>query len=138
MGAQFSIEMLAQKARALKRSAVSLLSFGCPENVIPRRAAEVSASLVVLPLNGSAGDRLQKRLARRLRGKCNCPVLAVPRDVLLNSGTSSFSIHGLVSLVRQVCEGELQSMRGLVRASDKVRSQAPMMTAPKSAYFLRG
>ena len=138
MGAQFSLEMLAQRARALKRSAVSLLSFGCPENVIPRRAAEVSASLVVLPLNGSAGDRLQKRLARRLRGKCNCPVLAVPRDVLLNSGTSSFSIHGLVSLVRQVCEGELQSMRGLVRASDKVRSQAPMMTAPKSAYFLRG
>jgi nucleotide-binding universal stress UspA family protein len=78
MGAQFSIEMLAKRARALRRSAVSLLSFGPPESVIPRRASEVNASLVVLPLNGSAADHPQKRLARRLRGKCNCPVLAVP------------------------------------------------------------
>jgi hypothetical protein len=31
MGAQFSLEMLAHRVRALKRSAVSLLSFGCPE-----------------------------------------------------------------------------------------------------------
>jgi hypothetical protein len=82
MGAQFSLEMLAQGARALKRNAVSLLSFGRPENVIPRRAAEVSASLVVLPLNGSAGDHLQKRLVRQLRAKCNCPVLAVLRETL--------------------------------------------------------
>lgn len=137
MGAQFSLEMLTQRARALKKSAVSHLSFGCPENVIPRRAAEVNASLVVLPLNGSAADRLQKRLVRRLRGKCDCPVLAVPRDLFLDGDANSFSIHGLRSLVRQVCEGDRQSMRGLMRASDKVRSQAPLMIMPKSAYFLR-
>ena len=101
MGAQFSLEMLAQRARALKRSAVSLLSFGCPENVIPRRAAEVNASLVVLPLNGSAADRLQKRLVRRLRGKCDCPVLAVPRDALLdnhNQVSSSLSNREAISV----------------------------------------
>ncbi len=99
MGAQYSFEMFAQRASALKRSATSLLSFGHPENEIPRRAAEVNASLVVLPLNGSADDRLQKSLVRRLRRKCDCPVLAVPRDVLVDSGSSSFSIHGLLSLV---------------------------------------
>src|ERR1017187_9331155 len=89
MGAQFSLEMLAQRARALKRSAVSLLSFGCPENVIPRRAAEVNASLVVLPLNGSAGDRPQKKLVKRLREKCDCPVLAVPLDLFLDGEAHS-------------------------------------------------
>lgn len=136
MGAQFGLEMLAQRARALKRSAVSLLSFGCPENVIPKRAAEVNASLVVLPLNGSAADRLQKRLVRRLRGKCDCPVLAVPRDVLLDGGASSFSINGLLSLVRQACEGDRQSMRGLMRATDGMGSSAPLMITPKPASFV--
>lgn len=137
MGAQYSLEMLAQKARALKRSAVSLLSFGSPENVIPKRAAEVNASLVVLPLNGSAADRLQRRLARRLRSRCSCPVLAIPRDVLADSGVSSFSIHGLLSMARQICKGDRQSMRGLVRASDRGRSKESVMMAPRSAYFLR-
>ena len=137
MGAQFSLEMLAQRARALKRSAGSLLSFGCPENVIPRRAAEVSASLVVLPLNGSAADRLEKRLVRRLRGKCDCPVLAVPSDLFLDGDARSFSIHSLLSLVRRVCEADQRSMRGLGRASDRIRQQAPLMMMTKSAYFLR-
>ena len=125
MGDQYSLEMLAQSVRTLKRSAVSLLTFGCPENVIPRRAAEVNASLVILPLNGSAGDRVQKRLVRRLREKCQCPVLAVPRDLFLDRDANSHSIRALLSLVRQVCEGDRQSMRGLVQASAKARSQAP-------------
>ncbi len=137
MGAQFSLEMLAQRARALKRSAVSLLSFGCPENVIPRRAAEVNASLVVLPLNGSAGDRPQKKLVKRLREKCNCPVLAVPLDFFLGGEAHSLSTQSLLTLVRRVCEGDRQSGTGLVRTSDKVRPQAPFMTATKSAYFLK-
>jgi nucleotide-binding universal stress UspA family protein len=137
MEAQFSLDMLAQRARALKRSAVSLLSFGRPENVIPRRAAEVNASVVVLPLNGSAADRLQKKLVRRLRGKCDCPVLAVPRDIFLEADANSPSIRGLLSLVRQVCDGDQQSMRALVRALERLRSQAPLMIMPKSAYFLR-
>jgi nucleotide-binding universal stress UspA family protein len=134
---QFSLDMLAQRARALKRSAVSLLSFGRPENVIPRRAAEVNASVVVLPLNGSAADRLQKKLVRRLRGKCECPVLAVPRDIFLDADANSHSIRRLFSLVQQVCQGDRRSMRTLERASDKIQSQAPLMIMPKSAYFLR-
>jgi nucleotide-binding universal stress UspA family protein len=137
MDAQFSLDMLAQRARALRRSAVSLLSFGRPENVIPRRAAEVNASVVVLPLNGTAADRVQKKLVRRLRGKCDCPVLAVPRDIFLDVDAHSLSIRGLLSLVRQVCEGDRQSMRTLERVSDKLRSRAPLMIMPKSAYFLR-
>ena len=137
MVAQFSLDMLAQRARALKRNAVSLLSFGRPENVIPRRAAEVNASVVVLPLNGSAADRLQKRLVRRLRGKCDCPVLAVPRDIFRDADASSLSFRRLLSLVQQVCQGDRRSMRALERASDKFRSQAPIMVMPKSAYFLR-
>jgi nucleotide-binding universal stress UspA family protein len=136
MGAQFSLEMLAQRARALQRSAVSFLSFGCPENAIPRRAAEVNASLVVLKLNGSAADRLQKRLARRLRAKYNCPVLAVPRHIFLDGDADSFSIHGLLSPVRQVCEGDRQSMRGLARSSNTGRGKALPVMMPKSAYFL--
>ena len=137
MGAQFSIEMLAQRARALKRSAVSLLSFGNPENVIPRRAAEVNASLVVLPLDGSATDRLQKSLVRRLRGKCDCPVLAVPSNLFLDGNVRSFSIPDLLLLVRQVCKEDRPSMRGLVRDSERVRSPAPLMIMPKSAYSVR-
>jgi hypothetical protein len=97
----------------------------------------VNTSLVVLPLNGSASDRLQKRLAKRLRSKCYCPVLAVPRDVLVESNASSFSIHGLLSLLRQVCEGDRQAMKGLVRVSNRGRSQAPIVMVPKSAFFLR-
>jgi hypothetical protein len=137
MEAQFSLDMLAQRARALKRSGVSLLSFGRPENAIPRRTAEVNASVVVLPLNGSAADRLQKKLVRRLKGKCDCPVLAVPRDIFLEADANSPSIRGLLSLVRQVCDGDQQSMRALVRALERLRSQAPLMIMPKSAYFLR-
>lgn len=136
MGAHFSLEMLAQRARALKRSAVSLLSFGSPERVIPRRAAEVNASMVVLPLNGSAADRLQKRLASRLRGKCNCPVLAVPREVLLDTGANSFSIHGLLSQVRQACEGDRQWMRKPAQATNGMGPRAPLMITPRPASFV--
>ena len=52
MGSQYSLEMLADRVRAMKRSAVSLLSFGSPECVIPRRAAEVNATVIVISLNG--------------------------------------------------------------------------------------
>src|ERR1035438_1647480 len=137
MGAQYSLEILAQNARALKRGAVSLLSIRYLENVIPMRAEEVNASLVILPLNGSASDRVQKRLVRRLRGRCDCPVLAVPRDLFLDRDANSRSIRALLSLVRQVCDGDRQSRRGLVQASAKARSQAPLMIMPKSALFLR-
>ena len=136
MGSQYSLEMLTQNAKRPKRCAVSLLSFGCPEKVIPRRAEEVNASLVILPLNGSASDRVQKSLVRRLRGKCDCPVLAVPRDLFRDRDANSRSIRALLARARRVCEGDRQSMRGLVRASAKAQSQAPLVLIPASAHFL--
>jgi hypothetical protein len=143
MGTQFGLDELAQRARTLKRSAVSLLSFGCPEVVIAKRAAEVNASLVVLPLIDSPGspdspaDQLQKKLARRLRGKCDCPVLAVSRDLFKEANVPILSIRGLLSFIREACDGERQSMRSLARTSNQVRPQAPLLIMPKSAYFLR-
>jgi nucleotide-binding universal stress UspA family protein len=137
MGSQYSLEMLAQSARALKRSTVSLLSFGCPESVIPRRAAEVNASLVVLPLDGSAADRLQKRLVRRLRAKCDCPVLALPSNLFIADEARSFSVRSLLSLVRQVCEGDLQWVGELMRSSKGVQSRPPLTILPKTEYILR-
>ena len=135
MGAQFSLEMLAKRARALKKSTVSLLSFGSPEKEIPRRAAEVNASLVVFPLNGATTDRLQKKLVRRLRGKCDCPVLAVPSNIFLDGDADSASILGLLSLVQQVWEESGEPLRGLLQASSMTQSKAPLEFTPKSARF---
>lgn len=137
MGAQYSLETLAQRARALKTSAVSLLSFGRPEIEIPRRAAEVNASLVVLPLNGSAADHLQKKLVRRLTGKCNCPVLAVPCDLFLVGNANTSLIRSLLSLFRQDGEEDRQSIKNLAPASVERRSQAPLPIMPKPAHFLK-
>ena len=136
MGAQFNLEMHAHRAKALKRSAMSLLSFGSPENEIPRRAAEVNASLVVLPLNGPVADRPHDRLVHQIRRKCACPVLALPSDLLLDDHANSNSISRLLSLIRQAWEGDRRSMRGL-RAFVKSRSQVPHPIMTKSEHVLR-
>ncbi len=127
MGNQFSLEMLAQRANAIKRSVASLLSFGRPEDVISRRAAEVDATLVVLPLNGSASDRLQERLVRRLRRRCGCPVLALPRDLCRDVDPGSFTIRGLLSVAQQAWEGGGQPMRGPMRVSHRAQSKTPLI-----------
>jgi hypothetical protein len=137
MGSQFSLEMLADRMRALKRSAVSLLSFGSPEYVIPRRAAEVNATVVVIPLNGSATDRLQKRLIKRLRGKCDCPVLAISPMARKGMSTTSFSLDGLFSSIRKVCGVKVQSMGERTRSGDQQGLRGSLAMMPKSVCSLR-
>lgn len=134
MGTQFSLEMLTQRARTLTKCAVGLLSFGCPESVIPKKAAEVNASLVVLPLIGTESDSLQKRLIRRLSGKCSCPVLGVRRDLFLDSDADSISIRRLLSLAYG---GDRASIGRLARASHKVRSQRSLLIIQEPAYSLK-
>ena len=136
MGAQFNLEMHAQRARALKRSAMSLLSFGSPETEIPRRAAEVNASFVVLPLNLVAAYPFQKRLVEQLRTKCDCPVLALPADLFVDAHAESLTISRLPSMIRRVREADRRSTRGL-RALVKSRSQVPAPIITNPAHLLR-
>jgi nucleotide-binding universal stress UspA family protein len=75
MGVQYSLETLARSLKALKRNAHALLLFGHPEAVISRRAADIKATVIAFPLDGSARDRSKKNLARRLIQRCACPVL---------------------------------------------------------------
>jgi nucleotide-binding universal stress UspA family protein len=75
MGAQFSLETLARSLKALKRNAHALLLFGRPEDVISKRAADIKATVIAFPLDGSTRDRSKKTLAHRLIQKCACPVL---------------------------------------------------------------
>jgi nucleotide-binding universal stress UspA family protein len=75
MGIQYSLESLASNLRALKRHTRAHLLFGYPGNVIPKRADETRAILIALALDGSANDRIKRKLAQELAGKCACPVL---------------------------------------------------------------
>lgn len=92
MGAQYSLEALARGLKALKRNAHALLLFGRPEEVISKRAADIKASVIALPLDGSARDRNKKNLARQLTQKCTCPVLTLslfsekPKRTVLRPG----------------------------------------------------
>jgi nucleotide-binding universal stress UspA family protein len=81
MGIQYKLEALARNLRSLSRSAQAILLFGKPEHVLRERAEEIKAILIAIALNGSATDRVQKRLAGYLARKCHCPVLTVPPDI---------------------------------------------------------
>jgi nucleotide-binding universal stress UspA family protein len=131
MGVQVGLEILAQRARSLTRSTVSLLSFGRLEDVIPKRAAKVDASLIVLSLRGSGADRPQKRLVGRLRAECRCPVLAVPHNIFLGGHENSTSIHELLLLAGQICKWDGQSRLGPVLVPNKARSQRPLFGGAK-------
>ena len=78
MGIQYRLETLAQRLRRLKRRAEATLLFGIPERVIPKRAAEIGASLVLIGLNAAKTDRARKKLMKRLVQECECPVLVLP------------------------------------------------------------
>jgi nucleotide-binding universal stress UspA family protein len=88
MGAQYSLETLARSLKALKKNAHALLLFGQPETVISKRAADIGATVIAFPLDGSARDRSKKNLAQRLIQKCACPVLTFS----LFSGTATSSV----------------------------------------------
>lgn len=75
MGTQYSLEMLARTLKAVKKNTHALLLFGSPEEVISKRAADIKATLVAFPLDGSEKDRRKENLAHRLIEKCECPVV---------------------------------------------------------------
>ncbi len=81
MGIQYKLDAMARNLRSLSRSAQAILLFGKPEHVLRERAEDVNAILIVVALNGSPTDRVQKRLAEYLARECDCPVLTVPPDV---------------------------------------------------------
>ena len=81
MGIQYRLEALARNLRNLNRSAQAILLFGKPGHVLRERAEELKATLIAIALNGSATDRVQKRLAEDLASKCDCPVLSLPPDI---------------------------------------------------------
>ncbi len=81
MGIQYRLEALARGLQSLNRSAQAILLFGKPELVLAERAVDIKATLIAIALNGSATDRVQKRLAGALSLKCDCPVLTIPPDV---------------------------------------------------------
>jgi nucleotide-binding universal stress UspA family protein len=79
-GIQYRLEALARGLRSLNRSAQAILLFGKPEQVLRERAEAIKATLIAIALNGSATDRVQKRLAEDLSRTCNCPVLTLAPD----------------------------------------------------------
>jgi nucleotide-binding universal stress UspA family protein len=91
MGIQHRLEALARSLRDLNRSAQAILLFGKPGQVLRERAEELKATLIAIALNGSATDRVQKRLAEDLARKCDCPVLTLPPDIRVG-GPQSLSI----------------------------------------------
>jgi nucleotide-binding universal stress UspA family protein len=83
MDIQYRLEALARSLRNLNTSARAILLFGKPEHVLRERAEDVKATLIAIALNGSATDRVQKRLAEDLSRNCDCPVLTLPPDIRL-------------------------------------------------------
>jgi nucleotide-binding universal stress UspA family protein len=81
MGIQYRLEALARSLRHLNRSARAVLLFGKPAHVLRERAEDLKAALIAIALNGSATDRVQKRLAADLSRNCDCPVLTLPPDI---------------------------------------------------------
>jgi hypothetical protein len=121
----------------MKRSAVSLLSFGNPECVIPRRAADVHATVIVIPLNGSATDWSRERLVKRLKSKCDCPVLAISTVVREGENATAFSVEKLFASIRKIFEGERLPSRERIRSAEHMELHGSFTMAPKSAYSLR-
>jgi nucleotide-binding universal stress UspA family protein len=91
MGIQYRLEALARSLRNLNRSAQAVLLFGKPLHVLRERAEDVKATLIAIALNGSATDRVQKRLAKDLVRRCDCPVLTLPPDIRVG-GPQSLSV----------------------------------------------
>src|ERR1700684_2976644 len=70
MGIQYKLEALARNLRTLSRSARAILLFGKPEHVLRERAQDIKAILIAIALNGSATDRVQKRMGGYLDPEC--------------------------------------------------------------------
>ena len=115
MGIQYNLESLANNLRVLKRHARAHLLFGCPGNLIPKRAAETKAILIALPLDGSANDRIKKKLAQELAGKCGCPVVTLS-PFCAKAGRYKVRIkeafHQALGVSLTLATGELANLEG--------------------------
>jgi nucleotide-binding universal stress UspA family protein len=100
MGIQHRLEALARSLRNLNQSARAILLFGKPEHVLRKRAEDLKATLIAIALNGSATDRIQKRLADDLSRNCDCPVLTLAPDIRVGGPQwLSFPSHPVRRLV---------------------------------------
>ncbi len=133
MGCQYRFEKLANKIRAMNRSAVSCLSYGSPECVIPRRAAEVNATVIVIPLSRSTNDQDQKRLVRQLTRKCDCPVLAISPLVCKGGKVTAYSVEKLFASIRKIIQGKDLPLRKRIRSAEHLKLRSSFTMTPKSA-----
>jgi nucleotide-binding universal stress UspA family protein len=111
MGMQYRLEILARSLRNLKKRAEATLLFGVPERVIPKRAADTKAGLVLVATNGSEGDRVRKRLVKHLIRKCKCPVVVLPPRIRTADAKSFFGLWAAWSFPRLGVPGKVAYVR---------------------------
>jgi len=80
-GIECRLNMLARRLTHLKRKVTTTLLFGSPEHVIPRRAADIKAKLILFALKPSSSAEVQQGQARRLMCKVACPVVILPGTI---------------------------------------------------------
>jgi hypothetical protein len=113
MGAQFDLEMLASRMRAMRICTKYLLSFGYPEELIPKRAAEIKAKLLILQSSGPLTEPAkhnQDKLLDRLLLECDCPVLTISQDMRNRNHADSLRIYGSLSQVSYAVNRNNQSI----------------------------
>ena len=78
MSIQFRLDALARSLRHLKQSVTSILLFGCPEDIIARRAHEIKAKLIAFTRHDEPLSATQAALVKRVGCKVACPVVVLP------------------------------------------------------------
>jgi hypothetical protein len=100
--ARSNLEKFARTMRTMGSGAVSLLSFGSPEDLIVKRASAMRAKLIIFPLIGSSTDPSRKKLAGRLAKRCACPVVAFPLEAPQANPTELARARGLRVLIHRL------------------------------------
>lgn len=111
MGIQYRLEVLARSLKGLSKRAEVTLLFGIPERVIPKRAADAKAALVLIGSNGSEHDSIRKKLVKRLIRRCACPVVALPPKIRAVDARSVFGLWAAWSLPRLRLPGKMAYVR---------------------------
>ena len=111
MGVQYRLEVLARSLRSIRKRAEATLLFGIPERVIPKRAADTKAGLVLVASNGSENDRVRKRLVKHLIRKCECPVVVLPPRIRTADAKSFFGLRAAWSFPRLGVPGKVAYVR---------------------------
>ncbi|HVJ07297.1 MAG TPA: universal stress protein [Acidisarcina sp.] len=81
MGIQHRLDALVRRLKPHKKNVRSVLLFGCPEEVISKRAIDLKASLIAFGAKSAASAEVQWRLVRSVIGKTTCPVLVLSSDL---------------------------------------------------------